>query len=85
VPFISNDAFPHGFFAPGSSINGTMLGDVDIYGFDSYPLGFDCANPTVWPSGAIPTFFLSDHEAQSPSTFDSIDEFQGGSFEFVLI
>ena len=37
LPFIDNDARPQGIFAPG---NGT--GSVDIYGYDSYPLGFDC-------------------------------------------
>jgi len=37
VPFISNDAGPEGYFAPG-----TGTGSVDIYGHDSYPLGFDC-------------------------------------------
>jgi beta-galactosidase GanA len=37
VPFINNDARPQGVFAPG---NGT--GSVDIYGYDGYPLGFDC-------------------------------------------
>ena len=37
VPFIDNDAAAQGLFAPG-----TGLGAVDIYGHDSYPLGFDC-------------------------------------------
>ena len=36
VPLISNDAAPDGYFAPGKP------GAVDIYGHDSYPLGFDC-------------------------------------------
>ncbi|PVH72553.1 glycoside hydrolase family 35 protein [Cadophora sp. DSE1049] len=35
VPFINNDAFPIGNFAPG-----TGPGAMDIYGFDSYPLGW---------------------------------------------
>jgi hypothetical protein len=34
-----------GIFAPGYVVNGTTEGDVDIYGHDSYPLGFDCASP----------------------------------------
>ena len=72
---------PNGYFAPGSEINGTTLGDVNIYGHDSYPLGFDCADPTSWPEGYLPTYFHADHEAQSPSTFYSLDEFQGGSFD----
>lgn len=35
VPFINNDAFPLGDAAPG-----TGTGAVDIYGYDSYPLGW---------------------------------------------
>jgi hypothetical protein len=38
VPFIFNDAFPAGNFAPG-----TRLGAVDIYSFDFYPLGWRTA------------------------------------------
>lgn len=37
VPLIDNDAAAQGLLAPG-----TGLGSVDIYGHDSYPLGFDC-------------------------------------------
>jgi len=81
VRFISNDASPQGLFAPGSSINGTTEGDVDIYGHDSYPRGFDCAYPYQWPSGSLPTSFHTTHEKQSPSTFNSINDFQGGSFD----
>jgi hypothetical protein len=96
VPLISNDACmlkhystvasltqidPHGYFAPGKPFNGSTEGDVDIYGHDSYPLGFDCAHPYTWPTNNIPTYFHSSHEAQSPSTFYSINEFQGGSFD----
>ena len=76
VPFVSNDAFPHGYFAPGAG-----EGAVDIYGHDGYPLGFDCANPTNWPAGAIPTYYLSLHQQQSPNTPYTISEFQGGSFD----
>jgi hypothetical protein len=31
VPSILNDAYPHGYFAPG-----TGPGAVDVYGFDGY-------------------------------------------------
>ena len=79
VPFISNDAAPYGYFAPG---NGTeSAGNVDIYGHDSYPLGFDCANPTKWPQGLLPTNFRTLHLQQSPTTPYSLVEFQGGSFD----
>lgn len=38
VPFIINDAFPLGNFAPG-----TGVGAGDIYSFDNYPLGWSTA------------------------------------------
>jgi hypothetical protein len=50
-------------------------------GHDSYPLGFDCAHPYTWPAGSLPTYFHASHEEESPSTFYSLDEFQGGSFD----
>ncbi|TVY57797.1 putative beta-galactosidase A [Lachnellula cervina] len=81
VPLISNDASPKGIFAPGSVWQGSTEGDVDIYGHDSYPLGFDCAHPYTWPAGSIPTTFHTTHEQESSSTFYSLDEFQGGSFD----
>lgn len=76
VPFISNDARPQGYQAPG-----TGIGSVDIYGHDAYPLGFDCANPYTWPDGALPTDFHTLHQNQSPFTPYSLVEFQGGSFD----
>lgn len=75
VPLISNDNGPHGYFAPGQPAA------VDIYGHDSYPQGFDCANPYTWNDGALPTNFHELHEEQSPSTPYSLVEFQGGSFD----
>ncbi|KAI1333569.1 glycoside hydrolase family 35 protein [Xylariaceae sp. FL0016] len=76
VPFINNDGSPDGHNAPG-----TGLGEVDIYGHDGYPLGFDCAHPTTWPDGNLPTDWIALHEEQSPTTPYSIVEFQGGSFD----
>jgi hypothetical protein len=29
----------------------------------------------------LPTYYHASHEVQSPSTFYSLDEFQGGSFD----
>lgn len=63
IPLMNNDASPEGHNAPG-----TGVGAVDIYGHDSYPLGFDCANPYSWPSGGLPTNFWTLHEEQSPTT-----------------
>ncbi|KAJ5961253.1 Glycoside hydrolase family 35 [Penicillium vulpinum] len=76
VPFISNDAWGGGHNAPG-----TGEGEVDIYGHDSYPLGFDCANPSTWPEGNLPTDFYKTHMEQSPSTPYSLVEFQAGAFD----
>jgi beta-galactosidase len=69
VPLINNDAWTGGHNAPG-----TGNGQVDIYGHDSYPLGFDCANPSTWPSGNLPTNFHTLHEEQSPTTPFSLVE-----------
>lgn len=38
-----------------------------------------CANPYVW--GAVPTNFHATHLIDSPSTFYSLNEYQGGSFD----
>ena len=75
VPMMSNDAFT------GGHDNGTGIGSVDIYGHDGYPLGFDCANPDVWPAGNLPTYYLSAHLEIAPNTPYAIPEFQGGSFD----
>jgi hypothetical protein len=80
VPLISNDASPKGYNAPIESAPGYPA-VVDIYGHDGYPLGFDCANPTVWPNGALPTNWHDLHLKQSPNTPYSIVEFQAGSFD----
>jgi len=36
----------------------TGIAKVDLYGFDGYPLGFDCRNPTVYVALLDFTFFL---------------------------
>lgn len=54
---------------------------VSSYGYDGYPLGFDCANPYTWPDGNLPTDRNTLHEQQSPNTPHSVLEFQGGSFD----
>ncbi|KAL1960822.1 hypothetical protein VTO42DRAFT_5805 [Malbranchea cinnamomea] len=75
VPMINNDVEPVGHNAPG-----TGVGEVDIYGHDSYPLGFDCANPTVWPEGNLPTDWRQLHLEQSPNTPYALVEFQAGAY-----
>lgn len=59
VPTIINDASGKGIFAPGSG-----LGAVDIYGFDQYPLGFDCERFS--PSSLL-TCLLTRTQARIPT------------------
>ena len=66
VPLMNNDGFYYGNFAPG-----TGLGEVQIYGHDSYPLGFTCNEPYAWagvPYQYFPTNFSAEHYEDSPST-----------------
>jgi hypothetical protein len=81
VPLINNDAWTQGLFAPGYSVNGSKAGNVDIYGYDNYPLGFDCENPNNWPVNGLPTYFASAHKQYSPTTPHSVIELQGGAFD----
>lgn len=74
VPYIVNDN-NEGNFAPG------QFAAVDIYGIDSYPLGFDCAHPYEWPLDGLQTDLTVTHQNYSPSTPFSFVEFQGGSFD----
>ncbi|KAJ5391927.1 hypothetical protein N7509_007417 [Penicillium cosmopolitanum] len=74
VPLIVNDNKALGYWAPGSG-----LGATDIYGIDSYPLRYDCGNPTFWPTYRFPYDWQALHEKYSPNTPFSIVEFQGGS------
>ena len=73
VPLDHNDASLRSNWAPG-----TGTGAVDLYGFDSYPQGFNCSNPTSW--SGVPQFEANARKA-SPNTPIFIAEFQGGSFD----
>ncbi|EIN12193.1 glycoside hydrolase family 35 protein [Punctularia strigosozonata HHB-11173 SS5] len=68
VPTMDND--------PGMYRN--LVDSTNIYGFDAYPLSFDCSNPTRWRD--IPTTWRSYHESVTPDEPFMIPEFQGGSF-----
>ncbi|CZR62889.1 related to beta-galactosidase [Phialocephala subalpina] len=84
LPFIDNDSSAPpkgGIFAPEWRIDNSSKGDVDIWGHDSYPLGFDCSNPTVWPDGYLYTIGYERQQILSPSRFEAITEFQGGTFD----
>ncbi|RUP52310.1 beta galactosidase [Jimgerdemannia flammicorona] len=73
VPLTFNDAWTNSSFGHG-------VGAVDIYGFDSYPQGFDCANPNIWP-GSAQTYWRGYHESFNPTEPLYIPEFQGGAFD----
>ncbi|KAH8886198.1 putative beta-galactosidase A [Thozetella sp. PMI_491] len=75
VPFVNNEAAAIGLFTPGKP------GGPDIYGHDNYPIGWDCANPSVWSAGSLPTDFRTLHLQQSPGTPYAIPEFQGGAID----
>ncbi|PRP78092.1 hypothetical protein PROFUN_11604 [Planoprotostelium fungivorum] len=51
----------------------------DIYGWDSYPLGFDCSQPEKW--SGVHTDYAAYHESANPTEPCFIPEFQGGSFD----
>ncbi|KAJ7885789.1 glycoside hydrolase family 35 protein [Mycena olivaceomarginata] len=62
-------------FSGSNFINGT--GAVDLYGIDTYPLGFDCTNPDDW--NPLPTNYQAYHEQVNPSQAWFLPEYQGGS------
>ncbi|EGX88653.1 beta-galactosidase lacA [Cordyceps militaris CM01] len=76
VPIVNNDASKDGHNRPG-----TGAGEIDIYGYDAYPLGFDCSKPTSWRSDALPGDYYEVHMKNSPKTPFLINEFGGGSYD----
>ncbi|KAF3284641.1 hypothetical protein TWF970_010935 [Orbilia oligospora] len=70
VPTICDDAWLGGHFQ-----------SVDIYGWNSYPLGFDCSHPEIWHS-APPDYFYNLYNSRirkhGPK---SILELQAGGFD----
>ncbi|KAH8201454.1 hypothetical protein TruAng_004378 [Truncatella angustata] len=75
VPFVNNEAAIIGLFTPEKP------GGPDIYGHDSYPIGWDCAHPSNWSAGNLPTDWRELHLEQSPNTPYAIPEFQGGAID----
>ncbi|EGO25493.1 glycoside hydrolase family 35 protein [Serpula lacrymans var. lacrymans S7.9] len=70
VPITFNDASPEGHYLT-----------VNIWGYDSYPNGFDCSSPYTWASNAVPTYFWSAHEEYAPEEPNAVYEYQGGAFD----
>ncbi|KAH7305960.1 beta-galactosidase [Stachybotrys elegans] len=75
VPYINNETPMKGY------VSTSTPSKVDIYGFDAYPLGFDCANPTYWPQDALPTYMREVNNNIAPDAPLTIPEFQGGAFQ----
>ncbi|KAJ7067978.1 glycoside hydrolase family 35 protein [Mycena amicta] len=70
VPLTVNDAWP-----------GSHFTDIDLYGYDSYPNGFDCSNPNDWLPDAVPEYFWGAHLGINPQAPNAVYEFQGGAFD----
>jgi hypothetical protein len=68
VPSINNEAHMYGYITAQTPAN------VDIYGFDGYPLGFDCENPSLWPDNGLPTDWLATNDKLAPDTPLTIPE-----------
>ncbi|KAI0129915.1 lactase [Xylariales sp. AK1849] len=75
VPFVNNEAAIIGLFTPEKP------GGPDIYGHDSYPIGWNCVDPSNWTQGTLPTDWRKLHLEQSPETPYTIVEFQGGAID----
>ncbi|KAF4619802.1 hypothetical protein D9613_005465 [Agrocybe pediades] len=70
VPLTTNDAWPGGHYT-----------SVDVYGYDSYPNGFDCSHPYNWSSDAVPEWLWGSHIQFTPNVPNALYEFQGGAFD----
>ncbi|KIJ67770.1 glycoside hydrolase family 35 protein [Hydnomerulius pinastri MD-312] len=70
VPITFNDASPEGHYL-----------SVNIWGYDSYPNGFDCSNPYTWAADAVPEYFWGAHMEYNPTEPNNVYEFQGGAFD----
>ncbi|KAF8996419.1 glycoside hydrolase family 35 protein [Cyathus striatus] len=56
------------------------LGKVDLYGWDGYPLGFNCDNPSSWAE--LSTQADTSHQRLNPAEPLALFEWQGGSFSY---
>lgn len=84
LPFIDNESSTPpkgGIFAPEWRINNSSKGDVDTWGYDTYPLGFNCSVPSVWPDGDLPANNYAQQQILSPLRFEAVMEFQGGTYD----
>ncbi|KAH8676554.1 putative beta-galactosidase A [Tricladium varicosporioides] len=61
-------------YAPGSGV-----GEVDIRGYDNYPLSFICNATSTWPDNKLPTNFWEANHNRSGGNPNSIMEMQAGA------
>ncbi|KAG8783246.1 hypothetical protein FRC12_019925 [Ceratobasidium sp. 428] len=73
IPITYNDFWPSGRYASGAA-------KVDLYGWDQYPLGFDCTNPSKW--NEIDVNYDTYHQNVNPAEPLYLAEFQGGAIDF---
>ncbi|QRW12333.1 glycoside hydrolase family 35 protein [Ceratobasidium sp. AG-Ba] len=73
IPITYNDFWPSGRYASGAA-------KVDLYGWDAYPLGFDCSNPSKW--NEVGTNYDNYHQNINPAEPLYLAEFQGGAIDF---
>lgn len=74
IPTIHNDKNAGGQFAEAGP------GKVDLYGWDGYPLGFDCDQPDVWLELSGKTD--ANHQSLNPAEPLALFEWQGGAFSY---
>ncbi|KAG5637397.1 hypothetical protein H0H81_004705 [Sphagnurus paluster] len=74
IPTIHNDKGPDGQYALAGK------GKVDLYGWDGYPLGFDCNNPSNWKE--LSTQLDEYHQKWNPAEPLALFEWQGGAFSY---
>lgn len=83
VQFSYNDITPPA--AAGQFAYGKGVGSVEVYGQDSYPLGFGCGDPSYWPPPGyglgFPENYATLHAVQSPLSPMAILEYQGGAID----
>ncbi|KAG9118469.1 hypothetical protein FRC07_007010 [Ceratobasidium sp. 392] len=72
VPLTHNDYRAGGQFASGPA-------KVDLYGWDGYPLGFDCSHPAVW--NEVDSELEAAHKWYNPAEPLYLAEYQGGSYD----
>ncbi|KAJ8075272.1 hypothetical protein PM082_019608 [Marasmius tenuissimus] len=90
IPTIHNDKNAAGIFAGvggdnddpngGKGTDRSREGKVDLYGWDGYPLGFDCDQPERW--NELSTQHDASHQRLNPAEPLALFEWQGGAFSY---